>query len=165
MTTRSVAIVTAAGSGIGAACARELARRDYALVLMSRTATAAAVADEIGGIALEGSVTETADLERLVAAALDGESAAGALGRLQAAGDPRLVALAEAARAREEVRDLSRREPVTKRARTRELAYRLMTDFSKARAREGESAEEAMGRLMGEGDEDLRNLYQIYAEA
>ncbi len=39
------------GRGIGAACARELARRDHAMVLMSRTGSAAAVADELGGIA------------------------------------------------------------------------------------------------------------------
>ena len=39
-----VAIVTAAGRGIGAACAREMARRGYALVLMSLSDSAMAVA-------------------------------------------------------------------------------------------------------------------------
>ncbi len=71
MTERPVAIVTAAGSGIGAACARELAARDYELVLMSRSDGAVKLAAELGGTGIEGSVLEVADLERLVAAALD----------------------------------------------------------------------------------------------
>ena len=41
----------------------------------------------------------------------------------------------------------------------------LMTSFAKDRAREGESAEDAMGRLMGEGDPQIRELYDIYSEA
>ncbi len=40
-----------------------------------------------------------------------------------------------------------------------------MASFSKARAREGESAEDAMARLMGEGDPEIRELYDIYSEA
>jgi len=67
---RPVAIVTAAGKGIGAACARELARRGYALVLMSVSGGAIDVAREIGGEALAGSVLESGDLETLVAMAL-----------------------------------------------------------------------------------------------
>jgi NAD(P)-dependent dehydrogenase (short-subunit alcohol dehydrogenase family) len=53
-----VAIVTAAGSGMGAACARELAGRGYAVALMSTSGKAEALAEELGGLGLTGSVTE-----------------------------------------------------------------------------------------------------------
>ena len=66
-----VAVVTAAGRGIGAACARELAERGYRVVLMSRSDDAAALAKELDGVGLAGSVTEPDDLHRLVALALD----------------------------------------------------------------------------------------------
>ncbi len=66
-----VAIVTAAGRGIGAACARALARRKYAVVLMSPSGAAVSLAQELGGLGLQGSVTEPADLDRLVRAALE----------------------------------------------------------------------------------------------
>jgi NAD(P)-dependent dehydrogenase (short-subunit alcohol dehydrogenase family) len=65
-----VAIVTASGRGIGAAIARELAG-DHYLVLMSRSLAATELAQELGGIGLTGSVTEDADLQRLVRTALD----------------------------------------------------------------------------------------------
>ena len=65
------AIVTAAGSGIGAACARELASRGYALALMSTSGNAEALANEIGGLGLTGSVTEEDDLEVLVSETLE----------------------------------------------------------------------------------------------
>ena len=71
MSSQSVAIVTAAGGGIGAACARALAARGHALVLMSRGDSAVTVAEELGATAVQGSVTETADLERLVATAME----------------------------------------------------------------------------------------------
>lgn len=61
-----VAIVTAAGRGIGAACARELAGRGYAVALMSRSEAASELAQELGGIGMSGSVTEPADLAKLV---------------------------------------------------------------------------------------------------
>jgi NAD(P)-dependent dehydrogenase (short-subunit alcohol dehydrogenase family) len=66
-----VAIVTAASKGMGAAIARELAGRGYRLVLMARSEGIEALADELGGAALRGSVTEPADLERLVALAME----------------------------------------------------------------------------------------------
>jgi NAD(P)-dependent dehydrogenase (short-subunit alcohol dehydrogenase family) len=65
------AIVTAAGSGIGAACARELASRGYAVALMSPSGKAEDLAKELGGLGLTGSVTEEADLHSLVSETLD----------------------------------------------------------------------------------------------
>jgi NAD(P)-dependent dehydrogenase (short-subunit alcohol dehydrogenase family) len=66
-----VAIVTAASKGMGAAIARELAGRGYRLALMARSEGIKTLADELGGVALRGSVTEAADLERLVALAME----------------------------------------------------------------------------------------------
>lgn len=68
---RPVALVTAASRGIGAACARELSARGWDLALLSRSADVEALAGELGALAVRGSVTEPADLERLVRAALD----------------------------------------------------------------------------------------------
>lgn len=61
-----VAIVTAAGRGIGEATARELARRGYRLALLSVSDSAQRLAKELDGIALRGSVAKEADLKRLV---------------------------------------------------------------------------------------------------
>jgi NAD(P)-dependent dehydrogenase (short-subunit alcohol dehydrogenase family) len=66
-----VAIVTAASQGIGAACARGLAERGYAVVLMSRSEAAETLARELGGTGMRGSVTAPADVEKLVALALE----------------------------------------------------------------------------------------------
>ena len=66
-----VAIVTAAGRGMGAACARELADRGYAVVLMSQSGAAVDLARDLGGIGLSGSVTEPSDLAKLVDVAVD----------------------------------------------------------------------------------------------
>jgi NAD(P)-dependent dehydrogenase (short-subunit alcohol dehydrogenase family) len=68
---RKVAIVTAAGKGMGAACARELAARGYSLALMSRSEEATDLARELDGVGLAGSVTEEAELRTLVDNTLD----------------------------------------------------------------------------------------------
>jgi NAD(P)-dependent dehydrogenase (short-subunit alcohol dehydrogenase family) len=65
-----VAIVTAAGRGIGAGIARELAARGWRLGLLSPSGAASTLAGELGGVGIDGSVTEPAALERLVAATL-----------------------------------------------------------------------------------------------
>jgi NAD(P)-dependent dehydrogenase (short-subunit alcohol dehydrogenase family) len=52
-----VAIIAASGRGIGAACARALRARGYAVALMSRSDGAIRLARELGGIGLEGSVS------------------------------------------------------------------------------------------------------------
>jgi NAD(P)-dependent dehydrogenase (short-subunit alcohol dehydrogenase family) len=66
-----VAVVTAAGSGMGAACARELAGSGYRVALMSPSGSARELAGELGGFGLAGSVTEGGDLESLVGETLD----------------------------------------------------------------------------------------------
>lgn len=62
-----VALVIAASRGMGAACARELAERGYALGLLARSPEVHDLAREVGGVAVQGSVAEEADLARLVA--------------------------------------------------------------------------------------------------
>lgn len=66
-----VYLVTAAGRGIGAACARSLAAQGARLVLSSPSGAAAELAKDLGGLGLRGSVTERADLRAMVEAAMD----------------------------------------------------------------------------------------------
>ena len=63
---KRVAIVTAAGSGIGAACARELVGRGYRVSLLARSPSVQDLARELDGMATSGSVSVAEDLERLV---------------------------------------------------------------------------------------------------
>jgi len=70
MTDRPAAIVTAASRGMGAACARELARRGYDLVLMARSDAIHTLAGELRAVAITGSVATESDLRRLVDAAI-----------------------------------------------------------------------------------------------
>ena len=67
MVDRRVAIVTAAGRGMGGACATELAGRGYDLALLSPSGAAVALAKELGGIGLTGLVANPTDLKALVA--------------------------------------------------------------------------------------------------
>jgi NAD(P)-dependent dehydrogenase (short-subunit alcohol dehydrogenase family) len=62
-----VAIVTAAGRGIGAGIARSLHQAGWQLGLLSPGEPVLGLAKELGGVAVRGSVTEPADLDRLVA--------------------------------------------------------------------------------------------------
>jgi len=69
MDTEHVAIVTAAGRVIGEACARRLAEDGYTPVLLSKSGAAVDVAEDLGGVGFEGSVTDSDDLAALVDAA------------------------------------------------------------------------------------------------
>lgn len=71
MDEQKIALVTAASRGMGAACARELARRGYRLGLLARSPSVEALAEELGGFAVRGTVESAGDLEALVAAALE----------------------------------------------------------------------------------------------
>ncbi len=64
--TRKVAIVTAAGRGMGAAIARELAEHGYQLALMSPSGSAVELAGTLGAFGMNGSVTVPADINALV---------------------------------------------------------------------------------------------------
>lgn len=66
MNTKKVAIVTAASRGIGAGCARELAAQGYRVALMARSPKVLDLAQELGGIAIRGSIAELQDLQQLV---------------------------------------------------------------------------------------------------
>jgi NAD(P)-dependent dehydrogenase (short-subunit alcohol dehydrogenase family) len=70
MQDRPVAIITGGGRGIGAACARLLAGRGYALVLLSLSDSAPLLAAELGAIGISGSVTDDRDLRKLVDSAM-----------------------------------------------------------------------------------------------
>jgi len=61
-----VAIITAAGRGVGAAIATELVADGYRVSLLSNSGGALKLAEELGGIGMTGSVTEPSDLAELV---------------------------------------------------------------------------------------------------
>lgn len=66
-----VALVTAAGSGVGAEIARVLAARGYRLGILSPSGRGEALARELGGVGVTGSNLVTGDLEHLVAMTID----------------------------------------------------------------------------------------------
>jgi NAD(P)-dependent dehydrogenase (short-subunit alcohol dehydrogenase family) len=61
-----VALLTAAGSGIGAAAARKLAEDGWKVAILSSSGKGEALARELGGVGVTGSNREAADLQRLV---------------------------------------------------------------------------------------------------
>lgn len=67
---KQVAIVTAAGKGMGAAIARKLAGSNYDVALMSPSGRSIELAEELGGLGMKGSVTAVSDLEQLVEATM-----------------------------------------------------------------------------------------------
>jgi NAD(P)-dependent dehydrogenase (short-subunit alcohol dehydrogenase family) len=66
MQTQKVVIITAASRGIGAGCARELAAQGYSVSLFARSPQVLTLAQELGGIGMQGSLTDSHDLTRLV---------------------------------------------------------------------------------------------------
>lgn len=68
--TTRVAILTAAGSGMGAAAARRLAADGYRVAILSSSGKGEALAAELGGFGVTGSNQSPADLARLVDGAL-----------------------------------------------------------------------------------------------
>jgi NAD(P)-dependent dehydrogenase (short-subunit alcohol dehydrogenase family) len=67
---RGVAIVTAGGSGMGAATARRLAADGFAVAILSSSGKGAALAAELGGLGETGSNRSGDDLARLVDGAM-----------------------------------------------------------------------------------------------
>lgn len=70
MSTEKVAIVTAGGSGMGAAAARKLAADDWRVAILSSSGKGEALARELDGLGITGSNRSPEDLARLVDATL-----------------------------------------------------------------------------------------------
>ncbi|KGD94124.1 3-oxoacyl-ACP reductase [Achromobacter sp. RTa] len=70
MSTEKVAIVTAGGSGMGAAAARKLAADGFRVAILSSSGKGEALAQELGGLGVTGSNRSPEDLSRLVDATL-----------------------------------------------------------------------------------------------
>src|SRR5690242_958105 len=71
MTAEKVAIITAGGSGMGAAAARRLAADGYTVAVLSSSGKGEALADELGGFGVTGSNQSNEDLARLVDGTLE----------------------------------------------------------------------------------------------
>jgi|SRR5690625_1047770 len=71
MTTDRAAVITAGGSGMGAAAARRLAAEGYRIAVLSSSGKGEALAAELGGFGVTGSNQSEDDLKRLVASRLE----------------------------------------------------------------------------------------------
>jgi NAD(P)-dependent dehydrogenase (short-subunit alcohol dehydrogenase family) len=71
LTTEKVSIITAGGSGMGAACARRLAADGFRVAILSSSGKGEALAKELGGLGVTGSNQSSDDLRRLVDATLE----------------------------------------------------------------------------------------------
>ena len=67
---KKVAIVTAGGSGMGAAAARKLAQDGFEIAILSSSGKGEALAAELGGFGVTGSNQSNEDLQRLVDGAM-----------------------------------------------------------------------------------------------
>ncbi|MBB3978286.1 NAD(P)-dependent dehydrogenase (short-subunit alcohol dehydrogenase family) [Rhizobium azooxidifex] len=70
MATQKVALITAGGSGMGAAAARRLASDGYRVAILSSSGKGEALAKELGGVGVTGSNQSNDDLKRLVEVAM-----------------------------------------------------------------------------------------------
>lgn len=66
MVVEKVALISAGGTGIGAATARKLAQDGYHVAILSSSGKGEALAKELGGVGLTGSNQSNDDLKRLV---------------------------------------------------------------------------------------------------
>jgi len=66
MANDKVAVVTAGGSGMGAAAARRLAQDGFRIAILSSSGKGEALAKELGGVGVTGSNQSNEDLKRLV---------------------------------------------------------------------------------------------------
>ena len=71
MNSTKVALITAGGSGMGAAAATRLAADGYAVGILSSSGKGEALADALGGIGVTGSNQSIDDLQRLVDLAME----------------------------------------------------------------------------------------------
>lgn len=78
MSDKRVALLTAAGTGMGAACARTLAEQGYRIAVLSHSGKGEALGKALGGIGFTGDYADPAVLERSVQGTLD------AFGRIDA---------------------------------------------------------------------------------
>lgn len=71
MRTEKVALITAGGSGMGAAAARRLAADGYHIAVLSSSGKGEELARSLGGVGVTGSNRSNEDLQRLVDLAMD----------------------------------------------------------------------------------------------
>ena len=66
MNKNKVAILTAAGTGIGADAAKKLASDGFNISILSSSGKGEKLAKQLGGIGMTGSNQSTADLEKII---------------------------------------------------------------------------------------------------